>query len=193
MVKYFDIYGIINYFNYDSNQSIDGTRMILKDIHGYRLLFTFPCMLWKPDYEERELSYMRTVQIERALPLYLGFKDYTDYQMYFENYSNQCRKQHLREILSGSDLTCCNLPDNVANIFKTDIQDGKWDIVPKNIDRPDDVNNISLMIPNTEMVWMQKYQETQEHVLNQGYDEATLYDKRCEVVNNILFEIHQKM
>lgn len=189
-IRYFDIYGLVDYFYYDTKESINGANTVLKDVKGDRLLFAFPCVLWKPKINQEEFDCMKTVQIKTEIPAYIGFKDYTDYQMYYEQYSTECRQKRLKKMLSrGERLSSCNLDGSMINIFKTDVQNVEWDIIPSNNDKPNDVKDLSLMIPNREMRWMFQYEKARKNIITNNDDEETEHKKLCKIVNTVLNEI----
>lgn len=132
-ICFMDRYASIDYFAYEETESIKiDEGMVLTDKEYNRVRFLLPCRLWSPDSPAFSREHADTVQLGKKLPQYLGFRDYTDYLMYFESHSANNRVLKMSKIfLKAGGIEDLDIPNNYKASFKSIALQSQWDVVPK--------------------------------------------------------------
>ena len=150
-ISYFDKYGTIQTFYYNPVTTITkpddlSEPMVLQGTDNVALLFLLPCKLFNPYLTDRQAAALKDLAQRADLPCHLGFSDYTDYQMYFEDHTSENRllyasrfltewvEDSLRETMTektlGKNAKKNAMPLEFRRIFKDQADKGCFDIVP---------------------------------------------------------------
>lgn len=146
-ISYFDKYGTIQTFYYNPVKIITkpddlSEPMVLQSDDEVTLLFLLPCKLFNPYLTDRQATAIQELAQHADLPRHLGFTDYTDYKMYFEDHPSENRllyasrfvsiwaEASLRENVTETDANKDTIPLEFRRIFKDQADKGCFDIVP---------------------------------------------------------------
>ena len=150
-ISYFDKYGTIQTFYYNPVKTITkpddlSEPMVLQSADDVTLLFLLPCKLFNPYLTDRQATALKEFAQRADLPRHLGFSDYTDYKMYFEDHTSENRllyasrfvtiwvEDSLRETMTektlGKNAKKNAMPPEFRRIFKDQADKGCFDIVP---------------------------------------------------------------
>ena len=148
-ISYFDKYGTIQTFYYNPVKIITKANdlsepMVLQSDDEVTLLFLLPCKLFNPYLTDRQATAIQEFAQHADLPRYLGFTDYTDYQMYFEDHTTENRLLYASRFVSiwvedslraeknesGANANQNTMPLEFCPIFKDQADKGCFDIVP---------------------------------------------------------------
>lgn len=147
-ISYFDKYGKIKIFYFTPPSSVFkpdcvNEPMVLTGTDGVTLLFLLKCKFFTPGLTDRRADALKELQEKTGLPAHLGFFDYVDYQMYFEDHTSENRIIRANSIVTSwvSRNIPCDKPiggkqrDTMQlefrRIFKGLANDGCFDIVPE--------------------------------------------------------------
>lgn len=142
-ISYFDKYGTVKTFYFQVPSSVFkpdcvNEPMVLTGTDDVTLLFLVPCKFFTPGLSDKSATALKELQQKTGLPAYLGFFDYIDYKVYFENHTSENRILKANNILQqwvARNIPCSTkkdvMPLEFRRIFKHMANNGRFDIVPE--------------------------------------------------------------
>ena len=142
-ISYFDKYGTIKTFYFQVPSSVFKPEcvnepMVLTGTDDVTLLFLIPCNFFTPGLSDKSATALKELQQKTGLPAHLGFFDYIDYKMYFENHTSESRIMKANNMVTqwvARNIPCSTKKDHMPlefrRIFKQLANNGGFDIVPE--------------------------------------------------------------
>ena len=95
-ISYFDKYGDIKTFYFTPPSSVFkpgcvDEPMVLTGTDGVTLLFLVRCKFFTPGLTDTRTEALKELQNKTGQPAHLGFFDYLDYKLYFEDHTSENR------------------------------------------------------------------------------------------------------
>lgn len=154
-ISYFDKYGDVKTFYYTpesfyytpESSVFDpvyvNEPMVLTGTDGVTLLFLVRCKFFTPGLTDTPAQALKELQHITSQPAHLGFYDYIDYKMHFEDHTSENRIIKANSIVASwvvQNIPCGrnkrgrnkdNMPLEFRRIFKHKANTGYFDIVPE--------------------------------------------------------------